>query len=114
VDDEKLLLTSRALRLRRLHPEWFGGEYEPARVTGPAAAHAVAFLRGPGRVLTLATRLPVGLERRDGWATTDVAVPEGRWRDRLTGRVHEAEGRLRVADLLAALPAALLVREERR
>ncbi|MEU6038692.1 malto-oligosyltrehalose synthase [Actinomadura sp. NPDC047616] len=126
VDDLKLLITSRALRLRRDHPEWFSASYEPARVTGATSAHAVAYLRGSGalsgrggrpgdaRVLTLATRLPVGLEIHGGWGETTVDVPAGRWHDRLTGRVHEAGGPLPLAELLADLPVALLVREEPR
>lgn len=51
----KLLVVSRALRLRRDRPELFGG-YRPVPVQGSAAAHAVAFDRGdakPG-----ASRLP--------------------------------------------------------
>jgi (1->4)-alpha-D-glucan 1-alpha-D-glucosylmutase len=44
---EKLLLTATALRLRRAHPDWFAGAYTRLRAEGPAAQHAVAFLRGP-------------------------------------------------------------------
>ena len=42
----KLLVTSRALRLRRDHPDWFAGGYEPLTAAGAAAGHAVAFARG--------------------------------------------------------------------
>ncbi|MFP5367484.1 MAG: malto-oligosyltrehalose synthase, partial [Actinomycetes bacterium] len=41
----KLLVTSRALRLRRDRPELFQG-YTPVTATGPAAAHLLAFHRG--------------------------------------------------------------------
>ncbi|MBW8484684.1 malto-oligosyltrehalose synthase [Actinomadura sp. PM05-2] len=110
LDDEKLLVTSRALRLRRGHPEWFGpdGGYEPVAATGPAAGHAVAFRRG--RAVTVATRLPAGLERRGGWGGTALDLPGGHaWRDVLTGAVHE---RPDLGPILAALPVALLVPEE--
>ena len=50
-DAAKLLVTSRALRLRRDRPELFTG-YTPVTATGAAAAHLLAFdrgTRGPGR-----------------------------------------------------------------
>ncbi len=82
----KLLVTSRALRLRRARPEWFAGDYEPLAASGPAAGHAVAFRRG-GRAVTVATRLPVGLRRRGGWADTALPLPGAAWADLLTGKV---------------------------
>ena len=36
-DAEKLLVTSAALRLRRAHPDWFAGSYQPLAAQGPAA-----------------------------------------------------------------------------
>jgi (1->4)-alpha-D-glucan 1-alpha-D-glucosylmutase len=107
LDTEKLLVTSRALRLRRDHPDWFTGGYAPVRATGPAAGHVVAFQRG-GRVITVATRLPVGLRQRGGWAGTVLPVPEGRWRDVLTGATHSGPRPL-LADIEIRLPVALLV-----
>ena len=44
-DAAKLLVTSRALRLRRDRPELFTG-YRPVAATGAAAAHLLAFDRG--------------------------------------------------------------------
>jgi len=44
------------------------------------------------------------------WGETTVEVPEGRWRNRLTGA--ECEGRrVMVDELLKAFPVALLTRE---
>jgi (1->4)-alpha-D-glucan 1-alpha-D-glucosylmutase len=106
LDAEKLLVTSRALRLRRDHPDWFSAGYAPLRATGPAAQHAVAFARGPA--VTVATRLPAGLRRRGGWAGTALDVPEGPWRDVLAGATH-AGPRLLLSDLTERLPVALLV-----
>lgn len=55
----KLLVISRALRLRRDRPGLFAG-YLPVAAQGAAAAHVVAFDRGADRrgALTVATRLP--------------------------------------------------------
>jgi malto-oligosyltrehalose synthase len=107
LDAEKLLVTSRALRLRRAHPDWFAGGYAPLRAAGPAASHAVAFSRG-GEAITVATRLPAGLRGRGGWGGTALEVPEGRWRDLLTDATH-AGPRLLLSFVTERLPVALLV-----
>ncbi|MFV2176201.1 malto-oligosyltrehalose synthase [Actinomadura sp. LOL_016] len=111
VDDEKLLVTMRALRLRRSRPGWFGpaAGYEPLAARGPAADHVVGFRRGDA--LALATRLPVGLERRGGWAATTVGAGRQGWHDVLTGAMHWGPD-LDAADVFAQLPVALLVPRE--
>ncbi|MEJ7727231.1 MAG: malto-oligosyltrehalose synthase, partial [Actinomycetes bacterium] len=99
LDGEKLLVTSRALRLRREHPDWFGvgGAYEPVDID---SEHAVAFFRG-GQALTVVTRLAVGLERAGGFNRATLPVPPGAWTDVLTGRTIDADaGAIRLADLL--------------
>ena len=103
-----LLVVSRVLRARRDHPEWFAG-YEPVEVTGSAADHVVAFDRGV--VVPVATRLPAALAR-DGWGDTALQLPNGPWRDLLTGDrfVSDAAG-IPVDAVLARLPVALLVRD---
>ena len=72
---------------------------------GPAAGHAVAFDRGGA--ITVATRLPLGLQRRGGWSETTLTLP---WRaaDALTGQVHPP-GAIRLAELLRRYPVALLL-----
>ena len=107
LDAEKLLVTSRALRLRREHPDWFAGSYTPLPSEGPAAQHAVAFLRG-GHAVTVVTRLPAGLRRRGGWADTALPLPELHWRDVLTG-VRHAGLRPPLSELTRRLPVALLI-----
>ncbi len=112
VADEKLLVVSRALRLRRDHPEWFVGEdavYVPVPTT---SGNAVAFGRGDAsgvHAVTVATRLPVALERHGGWGDHGVTLPEGTWRDVL-GHSEFEGGTVPLAELLADLPVALLVR----
>jgi malto-oligosyltrehalose synthase len=109
LDAEKLLVTSRALWLRREHPDWFAGDHRPLACEGPAAEHAVAFQRG-GHAVTVVTRLPAGLRRRGGWADTVLPLPELHWRDVLTG-VRHAGLRPPLAELTWRLPVALLVPE---
>jgi (1->4)-alpha-D-glucan 1-alpha-D-glucosylmutase len=65
----------------------------------------VAFDRGGA--ITVATRLPVGLEAAGGWGDTTLDLPAGEWRDLLT----DTPATPRLAELLGALPVALLVQE---
>ncbi|MGK4583861.1 malto-oligosyltrehalose synthase [Kitasatospora sp. HPMI-4] len=100
---EKLHLTTTALHLRRDRPL---GPYRPLTARGPAAAHLLAFARGP-ELVTAVTRLPYGLERRGGWRETELELPEGRWVDELTQR-HVPGGALPAAVLFERYPVALL------
>ena len=95
---EKLLVTSRALRLRRRRPEWFGpsAAYTPVR---PSGGEAFGFMRA-GRVACLVSR--------GGGTDGSLTLPVGRWRDELTGRTTPGGG-VEVRDLLGELPVALLV-----
>ncbi|QGN59318.1 malto-oligosyltrehalose synthase [Nostocoides sp. HKS02] len=117
LDDEKLLVTSRALRLRRAHPEWFTGPEATYAAVPTTSAHALAVARGDSigvQVVAVATRLSERLAAAGGWADAVVTLPAGAWRDLLTGRelVVDDEGGGRLADLLHDLPVALLVRHE--
>ena len=108
LDDEKLLVVSRALRLRRDHPEWFIGTqatYEPLTCQdGRALAFARGDADGPA-VVVVAARA-----RADG-PTGRVAVPAGEWTDALTGaQVAVGQEGLELSELLAERPVALLVR----
>ena len=92
-DAAKLLVTSRALRLRRDRPELFTG-YRPVAATGAAAGHLVGFDRGSAAgagAVTLATRLPRGLEQQGGWRDTAVELA-GAMTRRTDGR-HLRPGR---------------------
>ncbi|MDJ0464177.1 malto-oligosyltrehalose synthase [Streptomyces sp. H27-C3] len=106
---EKYALTKAALGVRRRRPEAFGesGTYQPLTVTGPAAGHCVAFCR-TGRVVTAVTRLSLRLAEAGGWQETELVLPEGEWADLLAPR-REFTGAVRVTDLFAEAPVALLV-----
>ncbi len=121
----KLHVLRAALRLRRERPRLFdAGAYVPLQVTGPRAAHVVAFARRHEEdwavvaaarwVARLGATAPNQLAG-ECWGTTAVVLPEdapARWTDRLSARagVGPAEGRvsLPVARLFATLPLCLL------
>ncbi|WP_282838018.1 malto-oligosyltrehalose synthase [Microbacterium flavum] len=110
VDDSgaaKLLLVSRALRVRRDRPELLT-RYTPLETVGAASAHALAFDRGGA--IAVATRLPVGLAARGGWGDAAVLLPRrvgGAWRDELTGRTVTGGATL-LAEVLTQYPVAIL------
>lgn len=104
VDDSgaaKLLVVQKALHVRKrgLHG------YRPLHAEGPAAEHVLAFERSG--VITVATRLPVGLEQK-GWQDTVLPLPGPEWTDVLTGRPATGD----LASLLDRYPVALLARGE--
>ncbi|MFJ9180049.1 malto-oligosyltrehalose synthase [Streptomyces sp. NPDC102360] len=108
----KAELTGCVLRLRRAHPEWFGGAatYEPLLAEGPGAAHCVAYARS-GRVVVAATRLSLRLAEAGGWRSTELGLPEGEWVDLLAPE-RRFSGQARVTKLFEPLPVALLVRAD--
>ncbi len=112
--DEKLLVTSRALRLRRARPGAFVGPDAGYHAVASSSGHAFAFVRTDGGrpvAVTVATRLALALERLGGWGEHVVALPDGDWHELLTDRVVPG-GLVRLADLLATYPVALLTRAE--
>ncbi|MFD0391696.1 hypothetical protein ACFQ4K_33760 [Tistrella bauzanensis] len=135
----KQAVLAAVLALRTRDPLLFTeGAYRPLTVTGPAAAHVLAFARqhdpdgaddeaGPGQagplghVIVLVSRLadrllPEGglpLVPREGWADTLIEIPDdlaGHHHDALTGEsIGLTAGGVAVAGLLARLPVAVLV-----
>ncbi|GAA1855130.1 malto-oligosyltrehalose synthase [Microbacterium koreense] len=103
----KLLVTARALRLRRERPELFE-RYRPLTAVGAASGHMIAADRGGASFVT--TRLPVGLDRAGGWRDTVLLRPKTPVVDVISGRTF-AGGPLSLADLLRDYPVALLVEE---
>jgi (1->4)-alpha-D-glucan 1-alpha-D-glucosylmutase len=114
LDDEKLLVTTAALRTRREWPECFTGEgatYVPVATT---TGHAVAFARGTGdglEVVTVVTRLAGRLADTGGFVDATLDLPDGRWTDVVSARTFDG-GSTRLGDLVGddGLPVALLVR----
>ena len=124
LDDEKLVVVSRALRLRREHSEWFGADstYQPLEC---GSGQAVAFARGPSAggaevviVVSRLAALSTASARRAEGEPSLLELPAmptsptsaGAWRDVLTGATFT--GPVEVAGVLATFPVALLVRAE--
>jgi (1->4)-alpha-D-glucan 1-alpha-D-glucosylmutase len=124
----KLYVIRRALALRRAAADLFrDGEYVPLAADGPAAGHVCAFARRLGEAVVLAVvprlaarltgggrELPVG---PGVWRGTALLLPDGiarqGFRDAFTGAILETGERdggriLRLADVLAGFPVALL------
>jgi len=116
----KMYVLQQALLTRaRLRDVFLRGDYEPVR----AGDHVVSFVRGgsQGRVVAVAPRLSFRLTRGEqpwpigaAWGDLRLVVPAGRYRDVFTdARFQVGDEPLRLADVLAILPVALLVEEER-
>jgi (1->4)-alpha-D-glucan 1-alpha-D-glucosylmutase len=107
LDDEKLLVTSRTLALRKELRHCFGdaGSYHPVPAT---TRHVVGFTRGE-EVAVLVTRAARRLEAGGGWGAATATLPEGLWRDELTETLHEG-GEVSCAEVFGDLPVALLRR----
>ena len=104
----KLLVTVRALHLRRARPELFSADspYTPLAVAGHRPDRAVAFARGmPPGAVTVVPRLGDPASQR--WQDLRVAIPPGRWRDALSGDELNG-GDVALSLVLRRLPVALL------
>ncbi len=125
---EKLLVTTRVLRMRREAPSLFGDSVSYAPVDA-SSEHVVGFTRartsgriggaasriagvfgigGAQSVTTLVTRAPVRLAATGGWGDHTVELPDGPVLDVITGvQVHG--GTRKLAELLSYHPVAVLV-----
>ena len=99
-DSLKFQVTRTTLRLRREHPELFGG-YRPL----DAPDHLVAFTRGNDHLAVVATCFTTPAHDAAG----PVDLPPGPWHDLLSGTDHPG-GPTPADQLLAREPHALLVR----
>lgn len=105
----KLWLIHCAMKLRQSHPECFSAEaaYLPLPVEGHRQDHVIAYLRGE----SVATCVPRWSAKLNGsWSSTAVTLPEGQWKNLLTGDIV-AGGAVRMQALLQRFPVALLTRE---
>jgi (1->4)-alpha-D-glucan 1-alpha-D-glucosylmutase len=101
----KIWLISRLLRERAGRPELFASrDYAPLNATGAKANHALGFVRGS--LLALVPRLPAGLA--GDWGDTEVALPDGRWTNLLTGEVEDGGRAVAANRLLEKFPVAVL------
>jgi (1->4)-alpha-D-glucan 1-alpha-D-glucosylmutase len=106
----KFWLTWRVLQLRSKQPQLFAGSYEPLALKGPDEARALGFVRN-GRLAVVVPRLSASGELTA--KPTLVGLPEGSWRNALTGeRVESTTVGASLQALWARFPVALLQREE--
>ena len=114
IDDglPKMWVIRQTLHLRQVQAEPFcpDGTYRPLHATGARAAHVVAFARGE-TVITVVPRLVLTLAGK--WSDTKLRIGEGRWRNILTGEVHQ-KAEVALETLLRRFPVALLVRDDAR
>lgn len=103
----KLWVVHQALLLRNEHPEWFGAAaaYVPVMAQGEQSERVIAYRRGESVI----TVVPRWSHAAEAWGETVIEIPEGRWKNRLTGADVEG-GRVRVSELLDEFPVALLAR----
>ena len=115
LDDEKLRVTARTLRVRRDLPGVFVGEGTTYAGVPTTSEHALAFARGDAdglRVVTVATRAAGLLAESGGFGDATVTLPAGTWHDVLSDDEAVYDGaEVLLADLLAHRPVALLVRQ---
>jgi len=118
----KMQIIRKGLELRRKYPGLFhGAKYTPLYADGGREENVIAFSLSDGTrtVIAVAPRLFTRLMgERDraplgeaAWGDATLSV-EGSYQNVLTGERHQG-GSLRVADLLAAFPVALLVSSDR-
>ncbi|CAG9182701.1 Putative maltooligosyl trehalose synthase [Cupriavidus laharis] len=123
----KQQLVRHVLAARRAHEMLFlEGGYQPLIAEGPLAEHVLGFARtlGGDEALTVVSRLGATLVDRElprvppaRWGHTTVNAgtrQSGHWTDALTGQTFIAgpDGKLPMQEVLAVLPAALLLRQD--
>ncbi|HEY5211504.1 MAG TPA: malto-oligosyltrehalose synthase [Acidobacteriaceae bacterium] len=103
----KLWVVHHALQLRNEHPAWFGAEaaYVPVMAEGSQRERVIAYRR-EADVMAI---VPRWSHETEGWGETSIAVPEGRWVNCMTG-MEVTGGKVRLDELLAEFPVALLAR----
>jgi (1->4)-alpha-D-glucan 1-alpha-D-glucosylmutase len=106
----KLWVIRQALHFRHRRPELFGPEgcYRPLYARGTKAKHLVAFIRGDAAI-SLTPRVIAGLH--GDWEDTVVELPDGRWKNILTGE-DMSGGTVGLREMFARFPVSLLVRKD--
>lgn len=115
LDDEKLLVTATALRLRRAEPGAFVGPDATFAGLPTGSPHLLAFVRGDAtgpRVVVVATREADRLAAAGGLGDATLTLPDGAWRNLLSDNENDRlAGALRLDDVVGVMPVAVLVRE---
>jgi (1->4)-alpha-D-glucan 1-alpha-D-glucosylmutase len=112
LSEEKHRVVNRALIARRDHQDAFVGPDAGYVPLPSSSGHAIVFARTNAegaQVVTVATRAGMELQRLGGWGEHTVTLPEGQWRDVLTGTTMDG-GAATLAPLLKTLPVALMER----
>ncbi|WP_062378145.1 malto-oligosyltrehalose synthase [Demequina pelophila] len=112
LSEEKMLVTTGALRMRRAKPEAFLGETAGYVPLASSSGHCVVYARTDGddpRAIAIVTRSALELEHLGGWGEHTVSLPAGRWRDVIGRQLHQG-GSVPIATLLKHYPVALLER----
>lgn len=114
----KLFIIFAVLNYRRDHANLFDeGNYVPFEARGEKSAHVCAFSRTSGNqtLIVAVPRLLVGLTNGemqppvgDVWGDTVLFVPEGQYRNVLTGKEISVGGELALRDVFARFPVAML------
>jgi (1->4)-alpha-D-glucan 1-alpha-D-glucosylmutase len=105
----KLWVLRQGLQVRRQHAACFepDARYDRLEPEGPRARHLLAFMRGQDVIVAVPRLL---LRLGDDWEGTRLTLPEGSWRNALTGESHGG-GPLAAEQLFARFPVALLTRQ---
>ncbi|KAI8817931.1 malto-oligosyltrehalose synthase [Fimicolochytrium jonesii] len=109
----KMWVVSRLLRLREEHPDVFVGpeaSYTALAVMGQKDVDNVVAFERSGKVVTVAPRFWVGVKEGGALKGVSVRVPEGEWRNVLTGETVKG-GVVDVERLVRAFPVAVLVKQ---
>jgi (1->4)-alpha-D-glucan 1-alpha-D-glucosylmutase len=96
-----------ALRSRRAESVGPEGDYVPLGAEGTRADRVIAFCRGHD-VIAVITRW--WLRFGEDFEDTILQLPEGTWRNPLTGR-HDLKDRVPIRELIAPLPVGVLERQ---
>jgi (1->4)-alpha-D-glucan 1-alpha-D-glucosylmutase len=103
----KLWLTQKVLQLRARLPGFSNLNYQPLFARGTKAENVFAFTRG-SQVITVVPRFLLKLNNE--WQDTTLELPVGNWHNEFTGENYN--GKIRLENLFAKFPVALLARKE--
>lgn len=110
LDGAKLALTSAILKLRQRQSRAFVSDEATYTPLATTTGHAIAFARGDAcgpKAITVATVRSACRPDPDSWEGHQVLLPEGNWKDILTGHTF-SPGLTDLADLLTDFPVTVL------